>query len=202
MKLDINGTLEVEGELTSYISFTDPTGLYVKLGYRNGPHGADSIYGYPNLWLDAHDAVIAKQGFRISPRNGAAFFRTGTSAPQSGQVVVLANDGTVVAAHGPDDPAVIGVAMDPGTSGFILAQQPYSPSPEGTLVALMGVVQCHVDNSNFITPINVGDLLTTSNNGFAQKADMTTHRGAVFGKAMDGVPNGQQKTIDVLLMPS
>ena len=210
--LDVAGPLVVNGPSITFLSTTN-NNFSVTLGQPGpGVHGSDSIYGSPNLWLDSDGAVIAKQGLRISPRNGAAFFHTGTTAPNSGDVVVLdktANDGAVVPSTGIQDTGVVGVAMDTtNLPGFILAEQPYSALPEGTLVALIGIVPCHVDNTSGLSAIDVGDLLTTGGNplfpGYASKADPslgTIPVGAVFGKAMQPLGIGLLGTISVLLMP-
>ena len=95
MRLGSDGSLVVNGPS---ITLANP-GFSVKLGQPRGlpplsAHGSDSIFGTPNLWLDAAGpdgagAVIVKQGFRIHGLNGAASFSTGNPVPLPGEVVVL-----------------------------------------------------------------------------------------------------------------
>lgn len=199
---NINGPLVVNGPSLEWLSTTNH-GFSVTLGTpRAGVHGSDSIYGVPNLWLDTDGVVIVKQSLRMSKSNGAAFF-SGTTTPQIGQVVVLDTNGNVTVSSTVNDPTVVGVAIDASDTGFILTNNPLG---SGTCVALMGIVQCNVDATTATGngAINVGDLLSTSNNpGHAQKADVfAALRGAVLGKAMAPMQVNQTGTIPILIMQS
>ena len=109
----------------------------------------------------------------------------------AGTVVVLDEDGALRASAEPYDKRVAGVVSGAGDykPGLILDRH---DSPAARVpVALLGKVYCDVDAD--ADPIEVGDPLTTSSRpGHAMKAsDPAKAFGAVLGKALRSLDNGQ-----------
>jgi hypothetical protein len=112
-------------------------------------------------------------------------------AAEPGTVMVIDQEGTLKPSEQPYDKRVAGVVSGAGglKPGIVLDKQ---ESNEGRLpVALVGKVVCNVDARH--SPIEVGDLLTTSSTpGHAMKADDPLRAfGAVIGKALHSLKGGQ-----------
>jgi hypothetical protein len=113
-------------------------------------------------------------------------------------VVVIdpAHPGRVTPSARPYDHRVAGIVAEARGlgSGVVLGGQ-----PSDVRVALAGRVYCYADAGE--AAIEPGDLLTTSAvNGHAMKADDPDRaRGAVLGKAMEGLPLGARGQILVLV---
>ena len=174
----------------------------MKIGLRRGPHGADSVYGSPNLWLNADDTVLIKPGFHAFGGDGAEFFPS-DEAVEAGDVVVFSSDGNraVKLAEQAYDTSIVGVVST--SPSFILrgpntAETAILP-PNNVAVALMGTVPCKIDAD--IAPVRIGDLLTTSpTKGHAQKMlDSSKAVGTVLGKAMGDLEHGKG-IVSVLVM--
>jgi len=110
---------------------------------------------------------------------------------EPGMVMVIDQEGTLKPSEQPYDKRVAGVVSGAGglKPGIVLDKQ---ESNEGRLpVALVGKVVCNVDARH--SPIEVGDLLTTSSTpGHAMKAaDPFKAFGAVLGKALRPLKGGQ-----------
>jgi hypothetical protein len=121
------------------------------------------------------------------------FEMTGGQTLPKGAVVVIdpENPGKLMLSDGPYDTRVAGIVSGAGgvNPGIMLTQK--DAFVGGQNIAISGRVYCLVDASfGSITP---GDLLTTSPNpGHAMKAaDRERSYGAVIGKAMTGLDNGQ-----------
>ena len=110
---------------------------------------------------------------------------------QPGTVVVIDKDGKVRTSLKAYDRCVAGVMSGSGPykPGLVLDRRAESPNRKP--VALVGKVQCCVDAR--YGPIDVGDLLTTSDTaGHAMRAsDPLKAFGAVIGKALGTLPTGQ-----------
>jgi hypothetical protein len=108
-----------------------------------------------------------------------------------GTVMVIDQDGRLQPSNCPYDKKVAGVISGAGDCkpGIILGRQ--EPRDSKMPVALVGKVYCKVDAA--YSPIEVGDLLTTSpTRGHAMKAaDQVKAFGAVIGKALRPMENGQ-----------
>lgn len=127
-----------------------------------------------------------------------AFRLSGEAGP--GTVVVMdpTSPGRVMACSGAYDNKVVGVVQGAGDleGGILLGVD--VESGRTLPVALLGQVYCLVDATG--GSIEVGDLLTTSGTvGCAERAsDPARSRGAVLGKAMEGLRTGRGQ-IRVLL---
>jgi cytoskeletal protein CcmA (bactofilin family) len=203
---DITGPLVVTGpSITFQTTQTTNMGFSVTLGkLRSGLHDADSIYGFPNLWLDTHGSVVVKQGFRIDGLCGAVSITPGSPAPKALDVVELNSAGQVIPSSSTASTSVVGVVVDADTIGFVLTDEPNPNNPQHTFVAQMGIVQCNVtvvtNTPGIGGPINKGDpLITSSTAGHAQNAGTSPPTGTVFGRAMESQPSGTGK-IPVLIM--
>jgi len=156
----------------------------VELGATRGPYGGDSVYGLPNLWLDARDRVIIKPGYSSSGFDVAERFPAAMPV-RSGEVVIYDSDrGAVMPCVRTGDPRVVGIVSQ--APACILGLEENEPP-----VALCGRVPCKVDAD--IAPIAPGDLLTTSpTRGHAQKAaDPSQAVGAIIGKALEARDSGR-----------
>jgi hypothetical protein len=112
-------------------------------------------------------------------------------AAEPGTVMVIDQEGTLKPSERPYDKRVAGVVSGAGglKPGIVLDKQ--EPNEGRLPVALVGKVVCNVDARH--SPIEVGDLLTTSSTpGHAMKAnDALRAFGAVLGKALRPLEQGQ-----------
>jgi hypothetical protein len=113
---------------------------------------------------------------------------------EPGMVVSIdpANPGKLIPSHRAYDSCVAGVVSGAGGIGAGLLMGKEGSVADGEHpVALTGRVYCLATTGN--GAIQPGDFLTTSNvRGYAMKAtDRERSRGAVIGKAMTGLPEGQ-----------
>ena len=108
----------------------------------------------------------------------------------AGLVAVIDDDGQIHASSRAYDRRVAGVVSGAGSyrPGVVLDRQPGIPGRSP--IAIAGKVFCRVDASK--TPVQVGDLLTTSDRrGHAMAAsDMQRAFGAVIGKALGRLDSG------------
>jgi hypothetical protein len=111
----------------------------------------------------------------------------------AGTVMVLADEGALEPSTRPYDRRVAGIVSGAGAyrPGIILDRVGPRAHPHRRPVALVGKVYCKADASS--APIEIGDLLTTSPlPGHAMKAaDPARAFGAVIGKALRPLPDGQ-----------
>jgi hypothetical protein len=114
-----------------------------------------------------------------------------TNAIEPGTVMVLGDEGALSQSRRAYDKRVAGVISGAGNykPGIVLDKQPSQANRKP--IALMGKVYCKVDAE--YSSIEVGDLLTTSPSpGHAMKASNPTAAfGAVIGKALRPLRNGQ-----------
>lgn len=112
------------------------------------------------------------------------FDAVGTQLPEAGTVMVIDEGGALVESCDPYDKKVAGVVSGGGEykHALVLDKQPSDQSR--VPLALVGKVYCKVDAQ--YSPIEVGDLLTTSSTpGHATKAaDPLRAFGSVIGKAL------------------
>jgi hypothetical protein len=112
-------------------------------------------------------------------------------AAAPGTVMVIDQEGTLKLSEQAYDKRVAGVVSgaEGYKTGIVLDQQ--ESEADRMPVALMGKVACKVDARH--SPIEVGDLLTTSSTpGHAMKADDPLRAfGAVIGKALHSLKGGQ-----------
>jgi len=109
---------------------------------------------------------------------------------EPGTVMVLDESGKLIPSTRAYDHRVAGVVSGAGTykPGLVLDRQVDSANRRP--IALMGKVFCKVDAA--VAPIAVGDLLTTSTTpGHAMKANPTKASGAIVGKALRPLQQGQ-----------
>jgi hypothetical protein len=110
---------------------------------------------------------------------------------QPGTVVVMDESGNVRACDSEYATAVVGVVSGAGglQPGITLDRR--ESATARTPIALMGKVYCKVDATH--SPINIGDLLTTSaTQGHAMRAsDRSRAFGSVIGKALSGLAQGR-----------
>jgi hypothetical protein len=111
---------------------------------------------------------------------------------EAGTVMVLNKNGCLEPSYKEYDKRVAGVIS--GAAGFkpgiVLDRQLAQMNTQRRPIALLGKAYCKVDARN--SPIEVGDLLTTSSTkGYAMKADDHTRvLGASIGKALKGLESG------------
>jgi hypothetical protein len=156
--------------------------------------------GEPSSPLVVHGdiEIIGKGNLRVSGDvllTGADcaedFDVSGAHLPDPGTVVVICEEGTLRESHEAYDKKVAGVVSGAGEyrHGLVLDKR---SSGEGRIpVALVGKVYCKVDAQ--YSPVEVGDLLTTSNTpGHAMKATEPTKAiGSIIGKALKPLERGQ-----------
>ncbi len=120
---------------------------------------------------------------------------------EPGTVMVLDEGGLLQESRHAYDKKVAGVISGAGEfkPGLILGRDKGHRDGHRAPVALVGKVYCKVDAQH--TPIEIGDLLTTSATaGHAMKAeDPMRAFGAVIGKALRGMPAGQKGLIPILV---
>jgi hypothetical protein len=143
--------------------------------------------------------VVVTGDITLANADCAEDFDIGSAvAAEPGTVMVFGEDGMLLPCHQAYDKRVVGVTSGAGEykPGIVLDRRPSGQARQA--VALMGKVLSKVDAG--YGAIEVGDLLTTSPTpGHAMKAlDPTKAFGAVIGKAMRPLANGQG-TIPVLI---
>ncbi len=108
-----------------------------------------------------------------------------------GTLMIFTEDGLVVPNTEPYDKRVAGVVSGAGDYQPAIVLNRQKSSRNKVPIALLGRVYCKADAQ--YSPINIGDLLTTSPTvGHAMKAeDPTRSWGAVIGKAMQPLVGGQ-----------
>lgn len=111
---------------------------------------------------------------------------------EPGTVMVIDQNGSLRPSDHPYDKKVAGVVSGAGNfrPGIVLGKR--QSQDTGMLIALLGKVYCKVDAQ--YSPIEVGDLLTTSSTpGYAMKAgDPFRAFGCVIGKALRSLEAGQE----------
>ena len=119
--------------------------------------------------------------------------------PLPGQVVSIATDGKLDISSTAYDSKVAGIVSGGGdlSPGMIIGGD--KGDPHTAPIAVSGRVYCYVDATE--QAVEIGDLLTTSNNpGYAMKAmDRERAFGAVLGKAMQPLPRGEKGLVLVLV---
>jgi hypothetical protein len=159
----------------------------------NGPagHFVGDVQVEGNINIPTGNITLTKGDVLLSGADCAEQFDIAVGQQlEPGTVVILDEAGALRESWEPYDKKVAGVISGAGSyrPGIILDKQ----ASEGRApVALVGKVYCKVDAQN--SPIEVGDLLTTSPvAGYAMKAsDPLKAFGAVIGKALRPLPDGQ-----------
>ena len=141
-------------------------------------------------WFDGN--VVVTGDITLTGADFAEEFDvTATGEAEPGTVMVLDEYGALQPSQQAYDKRVAGVISGAGTykPGIVLDKQ--QSSGNRMPVALVGKVYCKVDAH--YAPIEVGDLLTTSNtSGHAMKASNPLNAfGAVIGKALRPLKEGQ-----------
>jgi hypothetical protein len=169
-----------------------------------GVSGINSSGG-PGIWATGKPAghfegdVTVTGDVILSGQDCAEHFAADlASNVEPGTVMVIAGGGGLEPSSRAYDKRVAGVVSGAGglRPGIILGGQ---RREQGVTVALVGKVYCKVDATQ--TPIEIGDLLTTSDNpGHAMKADDPAKAfGAVIGNALQGIPLGRHGLIPILV---
>ena len=116
----------------------------------------------------------------------------GAAHAEPGTVMVIAENETLLPSETAYDPRVAGVVAGGGAykPGIVLDRHPQSVLSRRQ-ISLVGKVFCKVDAQ--YSPIGVGDMLTTSPTPGHAMAARDPHKafGAVIGKALRPLPNGQ-----------
>ena len=114
-----------------------------------------------------------------------------TALVEPGTVMVLGEEGKLQHSQKAYDKRVAGVISGAGDYKPAIVLDKQESQCNRKAIALMGKVYCKVDATH--APIEVGDLLTTSATpGHAMKAaDPLKAFGAVIGKALRGLEEGQ-----------
>ena len=109
---------------------------------------------------------------------------------EPGTVMAIDQDGSLRPSKEPYDKKVAGVVSGAGNFRPAIILGKRGPSGRRMAIALVGKVYCKVDAKN--SPIEVGDLLTTSDTpGHAMKADDPFKAfGSVIGKALGPMQEG------------
>jgi hypothetical protein len=142
--------------------------------------------------LSAPNSTLTCFDVSISGGDCAEEFNvTNSEAVEPGTVLSLDADGVLCTSRRAYDKKVAGVVSGGGEykPGIVLDKQ--QSSSKRAPVALVGKVCCKVDAS--YSPIEVGDLLTTSSTpGYAMKAEDSVRAfGAVIGKTLRPLTNGR-----------
>lgn len=187
-KLEVNGELTVTGG-----PITVTQAHTIKIGVpRANVYGNDGIRGEPNLWLDAANTVLIKQGFQSRGMDVAERFPAAASV-EAGQVVVYDEQARGVRPCSQAyDATAVGIVSE--APAFLLGLG------EGEApIALCGRVPCWVDAD--VAPIQAGDLLVSSATpGHAQKLLHADRAGGrVIGKALQSLSSGRGRILAFVL---
>jgi hypothetical protein len=163
-----------------------PLGAHLFIGATEG------LAGFLHILDGTGQETITLEGtsgdIKLSGADCAEMFDV-IAAAEPGTVLVIADEHVLRPCDQPYDRRVAGVVSGAGgrRPGVILNGH----CAEGVPVALMGRVFCKVDADG--SPIEVGDLLTTSSTtGHAMKAtDIARTAGTVIGKAMQCLSSGR-----------
>ena len=135
--------------------------------------------------------ITADGDIRLLGADTAEFFEADDPAAiEAGTVLVIGENGTLRACDEEYDRRVAGVVSGAGgTRPAIILDQ--GRAEVGVPLALNGKVHCKVDAD--VSPVEVGDLLTTSSSsGHAmQVADAARGFGSIVGKALAPMPKGR-----------
>jgi hypothetical protein len=135
--------------------------------------------------------ITADGDIRLLGADCAEFFETeDPEAVEPGTVLVIGDNGSLRACDVEYDKRVAGIVSGAGSKrpAIVLDQE---TAEVGVPVALTGKVHCKADAGS--SPIDVGDLLTTSDtSGHAMKADDPgRYLGSVLGKALAPLQEGR-----------
>jgi hypothetical protein len=164
-------------------------------GINDNPQGGPGIWGQSTNGEAGHfQGNVTVTGDIYLPGADCAedFDIGGRGDPGPGTVMVIHEDGKLQESLHAYDKRVAGVLSGAGShrSGIVLDKHQASVGMRKAL-ALVGKAYCKVDAD--YAPVEVGDLLTTSPTpGHAMKAsDPLKAFGAVIGKALCSLPDGQ-----------
>jgi hypothetical protein len=175
-------------------------GVWINTAGDDGVHVNPTVGGvcYRCGWGKEDGFVVRSNGearsdagFSASSREFAVMMEVAEdmSAYVPGEVLVASGsgEGTAERSMAAYSPAVVGVYS--ASPGF-LGGQPVADAPTRSVpVVIMGVVSCKVSAEN--GAIQPGDLLVTSSNpGFAMRADSSAPRGTILGKALQSLGKG------------
>lgn len=145
----------------------------------------------PHYNLDVNGTINAKDDVIVGGADCAEEFDIADSEVDNGTVMVIDDNGKLKPSQKAYDKRVAGVISGAGNyrPGIILDKQPSKANRQP--IALVGKTFCKVDAKK--SPIEVGDLLTTSKNtGHAMKADDPFKAfGSVIGKALNPLEEGR-----------
>jgi hypothetical protein len=220
--VEVNGNLEVDVGNGS-IAITTPGGWPGMIAYSPNGHRRDIQYYNDFMCItmsDSSSASSSTNGIRIYENGNVAckvLQITGGSdlseqfdiraikedlPPSPGMVVSIdpESEGDLIISTKAYDRSVAGIISGAGgvKPGMLMGQEG-SKADGASPVALTGRVYCWADASH--GAIQPGDLLTTSNTpGHAMKvADYTKAQGAILGKAMSSLEEGEKGQILVLV---
>jgi hypothetical protein len=181
--------------------FRNYTGLWIGAGVEDG-----GTYKAGKIFIRdfaGNDSVVLDGGSGDITLNNAAcaedFDMANSTEIEPGTVMVIEREGKLKECDLPYDKRVAGVISGAGNykPGLVLDKRKSIENRKS--ISLTGKVHCKVDAQS--TPIDVGDLLTTSSTkGHAMKAvDPVKAFGAVIGKALKPLEEGSRGMIPVLV---
>jgi hypothetical protein len=146
----------------------------------------------PEHTLDVNGSIRAADDVIVTGADCAEEFDIDpASSLEPGTVMVIGPHGRLEHCSRPYDRRVAGIVSGTGDRrpGIVLGRVRSAADNVRIPLALTGTVFCNVDAT---TPIDVGDLLTTSSRpGHAMQAtDANRSFGSVVGKALDGLTSG------------
>ena len=150
-----------------------------------GEHRGDGPAGFFN-----GNVVVTKDIFLTNADCAEEFDLSDAAAVEPGTVMVIDHDGSLQQSHEAYDKKVAGIVSGAGTHKPAIILDKQYDRQNRISIALVGKVYCKVDAR--YSPIEIGDLLTTSPNpGHAMKAhDPDRAFGAVIGKALRSLTDG------------
>jgi hypothetical protein len=161
--------------------------LFAESDQNNSVHAI----GHPTAGFFQGDVFVTGD-VQLTGGDCAEEFEVAGLYAEPGTVMVIAENETLVPSESAYDTRVAGVVAGGGAykPGIVLDRHPQSALSRRQ-ISLMGKVFCKVDAQ--YSPIRVGDMLTTSPTpGHAMAArDPQRAFGAVIGKALCPLPNGQ-----------
>lgn len=156
-------------------------------GYHVGDKPGPGVYGEGNPAGYFHGDVIVTGDLRLTGADVAEQFDVASDAVDEGTIVVLDDAGALSPCEKAYDRRVAGVVSGAGDRKPALVLDRSDDRNDRRAVAVVGKAWCRADG-----PIEVGDLLTTSDNpGHAMAAkDRDASFGAVLGKALTPLAAG------------
>jgi hypothetical protein len=157
----------------------------VGISKRQNPN--ERVAGYFDGRIDVRGDVVL-----LNADCAEEFEISSTENIEPGTVMVLNQSGNLEQSHQAYDKKVVGIVAGAGNykPAIVLDKKENSPNKTRLPISLMGKVYCKVDAAH--SPIEIGDLLTSSTKGYAMKAnDHLRAFGSVIGKALQPLKKGQ-----------